>query len=130
LAPRSSPHGTPRPIETARAAPQYLERARADAARGQVDHALEGRVVVAVGDQAQVGERVLDFLAFEEPQPAVHAIGDACGEQVLFEHPRLSVRAVEDRRVAAVAAARYPVTDPVHDELRLVALVVGAIEPD
>jgi hypothetical protein len=45
-----------------------FERALADAARRRVHHALEGGVVVAVGDQAQVGQRVLDLGALEEAQ--------------------------------------------------------------
>ena len=109
---------------------QHLERARTDAARRQVHDSIERRVVVPVGDQAQVGESVLDLLALEEPQAAVDAVRDARREQVFLEHARLRVRAVENRRVAPVAAARDPVADLVHDEFRLVALVVGAIEPD
>ena len=49
-------------------------RARADAARREIDDAQEARVVVRVLDQAQVGERVLDLGALEEAQAAV----DAC----------------------------------------------------
>ena len=70
----------------ARVRAQHLERARADAARRQVDDALEGRVVVAVADQPQVGERVLDLGPLEEPQAPVDAVRDAPGEQVLLEH--------------------------------------------
>ena len=111
----------------ARVRAQHLERARADAARRQVHDALERGVVVAIRDQPQVGERVLDFLALEEPQAAVDAVRDARGEQVFFEHARLRVRAVQDGVVAPVAAARDPLADPVDDELGLVALVVGAV---
>jgi hypothetical protein len=55
-------------------APHLVQGALADAARRRVDRALEGRVVVAVGDQAQVGQRVLDFGALEEAHAAVHAV--------------------------------------------------------
>ena len=49
-------------------------RARADAARREVDDAQEAGVVVRVLDQPQVGQRVLDLGALEEAQAAV----DAC----------------------------------------------------
>ena len=50
----------------ARGAAHFVQRALADAAGRRVDRALERRVVVAVGDQPQVGQRILDFGAFEE----------------------------------------------------------------
>ncbi len=67
----------------------------ADAARRQVHDTLEGRIVHAAGDQAQVRERILDFRAFEEPQAAIHAVRNARGDERLFEHTRLRVRAIE-----------------------------------
>ena len=79
---------------------------RADAARRQVHDALERRVVGAARDQPQVGERVLDFRALEEPQAAVHAIRNARRDERFFEHARLRVRAVQDRDVAPRAALR------------------------
>ena len=54
-------------------------------ASGKVHHALEGGIVAAVGDQAQVGERVLDLGALEEAQAAVDAVRHARGEERLFE---------------------------------------------
>ena len=53
---------------------QLLERARADAARREVDDPQEAGVVVRVLDQAQVRERVLDLGALEEAQAAVHLV--------------------------------------------------------
>ncbi len=110
--------------------PQHFQRARADAARRQVHDTLERRIVVAVRDQAQVRQRVLDLLALEEPQAAVHPVRNARREQVFLEHPRLRVRTVEDGVVGALAAARDPLADLPNDELGLVALVVGAEEAD
>src|SRR5690606_14751870 len=63
-----------------------FDRACADAARRRIDDALERRVVVAVLDEAQVGEGVLDLGALEEPQTAVDAVGDAGREQALLEY--------------------------------------------
>ena len=104
---------------------------RADAARRQVDDALERGIVVAVGDQAQVGERVLDFRALEEPQAAVHAVRNARRQERFFEHARLRVGAVQDRR--SRAARRRCAT---HSRMRcdhevgFVALVEGGVEAD
>ena len=59
---------------------QLLQRARANAARGEIDRAGERDVVVRIARQPQVGERVLDFGPFEEPQPAVDPVRQRCGE--------------------------------------------------
>ena len=80
---------------------QHLERTRADAAGGEVHHARERGVVVRIGDQAQVGERMLDLLALEEAQAAIHAVRDAGGEELVLQHPRLRIRAVQQRDLAA-----------------------------
>jgi hypothetical protein len=74
---------------------QLLDAARADAARREVDHAQEAGVVVRVLQQAQVGQRVLDFGALEEAQAAVHAVRHAGVEQRRLDHPALRVAAVE-----------------------------------
>src|SRR5688572_1743423 len=112
----------------ARICTQDLEGPCADPARGQIHHALERCVVVAIADQAQVGQRILDLGALEEPQAPVDAIGNAAGEQVLLEHPRLRIRAVQDRGVRALSAARDPLADAADDELGFVALVIRAVE--
>jgi len=56
---------------------------------------------------AQIGERILDFRALEEPQAPIHQ-RHACVQERLFEHPRLRVRAVQHRDFAARAAALHP----------------------
>ena len=78
---------------------------------------------MAIGDQAQVGERVLDFRALEEAQAAIDAVRHARRSERLFQHARLGVGAVQDRDLAARAAAVGPLADALHDEVRLVALV-------
>ena len=88
-------------VVRARGVSQHLERARTDAAGGEVHHARERRVVVRVGDQAQIGERVLDLLALEEAQAAIHAIRDAGRKELMLQHPRLRVRAVQQRDLGA-----------------------------
>jgi len=65
-----------------------LERLGADAPGGQVHHALEGGVVVAVVDQAHVGQGVADFLAVvEEAQATVDAVRNVLAQQRLLQHP-------------------------------------------
>ena len=56
---------------------ERVHHALADAPRRHVDHAPQADVVVRVERQAQVGQRVLDFLALVEPDAADDAIGDA-----------------------------------------------------
>ena len=102
----------------------------ADAAHRQIHHALEGGVVGAAGDEAQIGQGILDFRALEEAQAAVHAVGHARIQERLFEHPRLRVRAVQHRDLAPRAAARHPFADAVDHEIRFVALIEGRIELD
>ncbi len=62
-----------------------IERARADAARRQVDDALERGVIIAIGDQPQVRERILDLGALEEAQAAVHPVRHARHDQRFLE---------------------------------------------
>ncbi len=107
-----------------------VDALRADAARRQVDHALERGVVHPAGDDAQVGERILDFRALEEPQAAVHAIRNARRDERFFEHARLGVRAIQDRDVPPHAAAVRPVADALDDEVRFVALVERGVQLD
>ncbi len=54
-----------------------LQRAGADATPGRADGADEGRVVVTVGEQAQVGGDVLDLGLLEEGLSARQQVGDA-----------------------------------------------------
>src|SRR5207253_6723393 len=95
-----------------------------------VHHALEGGVVVTVGNEPQVGERVLDLRALEEPQAAVHPVRHARRQKRLFEDARLGIGAVQDGELAPLTAAHHPLADTVRDELRLVALVEGGVEAD
>lgn len=50
-----------RQLTIARRPAHHVEGTIADATRRGVDHALEGRIVVAVGNEAQVSQRILDF---------------------------------------------------------------------
>src|SRR5262252_344545 len=50
-----------------------------------VPDALERRIVVAVRDEPQVRQSVLDLGALEEPQTPVHAVRNAAREQPFLE---------------------------------------------
>ena len=74
---------------------QGFERARADSARRKIGHPQESPVVVRIGREPQIRERVLDFHALEEPQAPVHAVGDAVRKKRVLDDARLRVRAVQ-----------------------------------
>ena len=61
----------------------------ADAALGHIDDALEGQIVGRLRDDAQIGQRVADFLALVEPGTADDAIGQAELDEAVFEFAHL-----------------------------------------
>src|SRR3569623_14516 len=102
----------------------------ADAAGRRVHYAFERGVVVAVGNEAQVTERVLDFGALGGAQAPEEAIGHADRQQRFFEHPRLRVRTIKYRRLTAALAGFRPALDALDDEARLVEFVERGVEQD
>ena len=109
---------------------QVFHRAGTNAARRHVNHAQQGIVVVRVDGQAQVGQRVLDFLTLEKAQAAVDTVGHAGLHQHLFQNARLRVAAVQHRHVGQVPAVAFQRLDLVHDELRFFAIGVGIKQAD
>jgi hypothetical protein len=109
---------------------QGFEAARADAARREIDDTGECRVVVGVGDQAQVGQRMLYLGALEEAQAAIDAVGQAGIEQRVFQRPRLRVAAVEQGDFGTGVAVALQGLDLFDDPARLVALAVGLMDAD
>ena len=93
---------------------------RADATRREVGDPQEGVVVLGVLHEAQVRQRVLDLGPLEEPQAAIDAIRNARREQGMFQHPRLRVRAVQDRHVLVARAIAREALDFLDDPARLV----------
>ena len=83
-----------------------------------------------VGDQAQVGQRILDLGALEESQAAVHAVRDAGGQKRLFEYPGLSIGPVQHRGFVAPMPPREVFIDAVDHEVRLVVFVERGVEGD
>ncbi len=43
---------------------------------GKIHDAQKGGIVILIGNEPQIGQRMFDFLAFEEAQTAVHPIGN------------------------------------------------------
>ena len=119
-----------REAQLARQPPHLVQGALANAAGRGVDCTLEGGVIVAVGHQAQVGQRVLDFGALEKAHAAIHAVGHLLGQQGFFDRPRLHVGAVQHRHIGVAAAIAYPLPRPLHRVTGLVHLVVGRIQVD
>src|SRR5690606_6591820 len=108
--------------------PHDVDRPRADAARRHVHDALERRIVVAVRDEPQVRERILDLGALEEAHAAVDAIRDAGREQRFLENARLRVRTIQHGDVSTPLSGRDRVLYTIHDELGLVALVERRVD--
>ncbi|MNQ44216.1 hypothetical protein D3C85_579640 [compost metagenome] len=96
---------------------QLFQGARANTARREIDDPHPRGIVVRVGHQAQIRQRVLDFLAFEEAQAAIHLVRDAGREDGVLDHARLRVAAVQHGDLAAQAAFMNERTDFVHDPL-------------
>ncbi len=104
-----------------------LERGIADAALRQVDDALEGEVVVGRGGDLEIGERIADFLPLIEARAADHPIGQAEGNEAVFEGAHLERGAHQDRHVGERVALALQVFDVVADGARfLVAVPVAA----
>ncbi len=100
----------------------------ADAARRHVDDPLEAGVGGRIADQAQERQRVLDLAPLEERHPADDAVVDGVAPELLLQHPRLSMGAVEDGHVAPVAPLFLAQPgDAAGDELGLGPLVAGLL---
>ena len=78
-----------------RGAGGLVDAARPDAAGRGVDDAPEADVVVGVDDHLQVGEGVLDLLAFVEADVADDVVRDLGPAQRVLDAARLRVRAIE-----------------------------------
>ena len=113
-----------------RRAAQRVHGARADPAGRGVDHPLEGRVVVAVGDEAEIRERILDFGALVEAQAAVDPVGQAGREQGLFQYPGLRAHPVQYRDVGAPHAALDAVLRARDHEAGFIGFIERRVERD
>ena len=102
----------------------------ADPAPRRVDDAAERDRVGGVGEQLQVGDRVLDLGALVELRPADHLVGDLESHQRVLEHPALRVHPVEDRDLVARRALLDQPVDLGGDVAGLGVLVVELADDD
>ncbi|MNT17459.1 hypothetical protein D3C72_1526070 [compost metagenome] len=73
-------------LTIARRSTHFVQRPVANATGRGIYYALERSVVITVGYQPQIGQRILDFLTFEEALPAVNAVRHGGLQQCLFQH--------------------------------------------
>ena len=106
------------------------ERRRADPTAGRVGYAREADDVERVGQQRQVGDRVLDLGALVELRPADHLVGDLVADERVLEHARHGVRAVQDGDLGARGALVEQPLDLSDDEARLGVLVLERAQLD
>ncbi|CDC95621.1 putative uncharacterized protein [Alistipes sp. CAG:268] len=103
----------------------------ADAAGRVIDDAAEGLVVARVDHQADVGQHVLDLLVVVERRALVDAVGDAAAAEVVLEHGRLVVRAVEDHRLGPGIAGRAHLVAQIRNHhLGLLSVGIGLQDTD
>ena len=107
------------------------DRGRPDPPLGHVDHPAGRHLVGGVGQQADVGQQVLDLPAVVEAGAPDHLVGNALAHQLLLQHPALGVGAVEDGHVAVAQALGAAEPEDLRGHPgRLVALVLGAVAED
>ena len=107
-----------------------LKGSVAEAALGLVEDALEGEIVVGLGDNAQIGEGIPDFLALVEARATDHAIGDAELHETLFKRAHLEGGAHEDGDVAELAAVAGDLLDVACDGAGFFLCVPDAADGD
>ena len=73
---------------------EFAQRHVADATFGRGYGAQEGRIVVGIGKQAQIGQHIFDFGFVEKALSAGELVGNARAAQGFFKNPRLMVAAV------------------------------------
>jgi len=76
---------------------QHLHGGIAKPALGYVDDALESEIVGRRVDHPQIRQRVADFGALVETWPADHAVGQAEGDETIFEFAHLERGPHQDR---------------------------------
>ncbi len=91
--------GEQRQVTRPRKCMQRLHGCIADAALGPVDDALEGEIVVALGDQAQIRHGVTDFGALVEARAADHLVRQPERQKAVFEFAHLEGRAHQHRHL-------------------------------
>src|SRR6202047_4478210 len=70
-----------------------LQGGVAEAAFGQVEDALEGKIVGGLRGAAQIGERIADLGSLAESWAAYHPVREAGGDESFFQFAHLERRA-------------------------------------
>ena len=109
---------------------QRFQRRRAEAATGRVDDALEGEVVIRLGDYPQIGQRIADLHAFVETRPADHPVRDAQRDQPLLELAHLEAGAHQDGDLRQSDLLPLQRLDLVADPARLLLAVPDVAHDD
>ena len=118
-------------VDLGRPRAQRVDRLGADAAAWLVDDALQRHAVGRVVDEAQIGQRVLDFLALVETRGADEFVADAAHDERFFQCAALRVGAIGHGEVARLEGARGDhLLDLVGHERSLLDLVVCLIDHD
>ena len=108
-----------------------LERRPADAAFGCGHGADESRIVILVGQQAQIAGDILYFAAVEEGLPARDDIGNALGAQLLLDDACLMIAAIEDGVIGKSGAPLETMCGQTRDNpLRFVIAVTAGLHMD
>ncbi len=95
---------------------------------GDVDDSGQAHLVLRIGDDAEIGEDVFDFLAVVELDAAGDLVGDVVPSQGIFHHAGEGVHAIEDRHLAPLDFFRF--VEPlgsleVDDDVGFIVLVAG-----
>ena len=103
----------------------------ADASGGVVDDAEQCLFVFGVDDDAEIGQKVLDFFAVVERQSAVYFIRYVLLTQRFFHRTRLGIGAVEDGEALVGQMTRHLVLeDAVGHHGAFLGVAVGVDEAD
>src|SRR3546814_21171356 len=92
----------------------------------RVDDALEREVIVRLGDDPQIGQRIADFGPLIEAETAHDPVGQANGNEAVLELAGLELGADQDRAILRPTAAGDMRLDPFADEAGLFRTVPHA----
>jgi hypothetical protein len=102
----------------------------ADPPGRRVDDSKQAHVVRGVDHHPQIREQIFHLGAIVEAHAADDAVADVGASKRLFDHARLSVRAIEDRNVGKAVSLGEELAHASQHEARLVTFVHGADDQD
>ena len=98
----------------------------ADTTSRIVDDALESLLVIGIGDQTEIGNNVLDFLALIETHTAIDAIRNALFTKLLLEASALRIGAIENGEVGILTSIlTLDALDILAHDERLLLIAIG-----